>query len=500
MAIATAKRLVILALLPLSAGLSASSSAVPTPSSTTLPASRLVTPAQWHRQRRAAILEAYPQVGSLTGTKDARSVPVLALCNGLQVAAAIGSAHLPIAALVPLALLGGGTLSLWQFAILHDVKHGTAALPKGVSANEALFWGSLPSVFGYYLYLRYGHLSHHRTFGEEPLRSLFDSASSNFEDGDALFVAHRQHLADDRMGERVGFFGPDDVGGLGLSISRFFYSLGWRGEANSGSVSSGLVSSGSVNSGAGSNGAGAEGHAEGNAEWNAEGNADERGLGAVLQNGLVFTFSMAFERLALCVNDKVVALVGRNFFFPHKPDDFHAVCAKYSRASALLHATLLFAAGPHALLWLYLSEIGWQLPFHPASAMFVSNHPSLEAPVGGSVGGSVVKSVGKSVGGSVGEGLGCQPTASVYLDGPWDGRWYDWLCCFSNYHTEHHDFPDVPAFELRKLRDMAPTFYEEEALAGCRDGWAETMRRSFARREFYACAGAMADVRGETKP
>merc|ERR1712070_900593 len=45
-----------------------------------------------------------------------------------------------------------------------------------------------------------------------------------------------------------------------------------------------------------------------------------------------------------------------------------------------------------------------------------------------------------------------------------------------------------------------PTFYEEEALAGCRDGWAETMRRSFARREFYACAGAMADVRGETKP
>ena len=79
--------------------------------------------------------------------------------------------------------------------------------------------------------------------------------------------------------------------------------------------------------------------------------------------------------------------------------------------------------------------------------MFVSNHPSLEAPQG--------------PGGAVGE-CGCQPTASVYLGGAWEGRWYDWLCCFSNYHTEHHDFPDVPAFELRKLRDLAPSFYADE--------------------------------------
>ena len=54
--------------------------------------------------------------------------------------------------------------------------------------------------------------------------------------------------------------------------------------------------------------------------------------------------------------------------------------------------------------------------------MFVSNHPSLEAK------------------GGVG---GCQPTSSIY----WGGPAYDWLCCFANYHTEHHDFPDVPAFQ-----------------------------------------------------
>lgn len=108
------------------------------------------------------------------------------------------------------------------------------------------------------------------------------------------------------------------------------------------------------------------------------------------------------------------------------------------------------------------------VPLHPASAMFVSNHPSLDATVEGEA---------QSVG-------GCQPTASVYL-----GAWYDWLCCFSNFHTEHHDFPDVPAFRLRRLRDAAAPFYSDEALNGCRDGWWETMRRTFAKRDFYACGG-----------
>ena len=107
--------------------------------------------------------------------------------------------------------------------------------------------------------------------------------------------------------------------------------------------------------------------------------------------------------------------------------------------------------------------------------MFVSNHPSRDAPSSGGDGAS--------------DGVhGCQPTASVYL-----GAWYDWLCCFSNYHTEHHDFPDVPAFRLRRLRDLAAPFYAEEALAGARDGWWGTMERTFAGREFYACSDALSE-------
>jgi len=320
----------------------------------------------------------------------------------------------------------GGTLSLWQFALLHDVKHGTAALPSKLSANDVLFAGSLPSLFGYYLYLRHGHLSHHKNFGTLPLKALFDSEVSNFEDGDALFVAHRQSMPGDAPDKQIGFLGKKDVGGLGISISRTIYSLFWADPGDT-SVSQRL---------------------------------------APLWNACVYSFSMTFERAALVVGGGyAVALTGRNYFFPNKPQSFHDNASMYARASLLLQLALLAAVGPGAIVYLFWAEVGWQLPIHPASAMFVSNHPSLDAK------------------GATGV-HGCQPTASVYL-----GEWYDWLCCFSNFHVEHHDFPDVPAFRLRKLRDRAATFYSSEALHGCEDGWWETMRRTFVRRDFYACSG-----------
>ena len=394
------------------------------------------TPAQWHVARRKAILAAHPEVQNLIG-REQWTLPALAATNALQLSGAVACAHLPDPALVPLAVLVGGTLSLWQFALLHDVKHGTAALPDGVDPNAVLFAGSLPSLFGYFLYLRYGHLTHHKDFGRQPLKQLFDSEVAAFEDGDALFVAHRQQMRGDAPHARVGFVGQDDVGGLGLSISRTIYSLLWLDDADDADAHSTA--------------------AQARAAYNAA----------------VFGLSMSFERAALVFGGAVVpALTGRNFFFPNKPDSFHATCANYARASTALALALAAVAGPGALTWLFWAEVGWQLPVHPASAMFVSNHPSLESPV---------------------DDAGCQPTASVYLSSG-DGHWYDWLCCFSNYHTEHHDFPDVPAFRLRKLRDLAPEHYADDALAGARDGWWETMRRTFAGRDFYACSGAMEEV------
>jgi len=380
------------------------------------------TPSEWHRQRRKAILAAHPEVRELIG-QEASTLPLLAAVNLAQVGACVAAAHLPTYELVPAAVLVGGTLSLWQFALLHDIKHGTAALPSGLSRDRVVFWGAMPSLFGYFLYLRYGHLSHHRAFGERGISELFDSEQSTFEDGDVMFVAHRQLLPGDEAEERPGFVGTRAVGGLGISISRTVYAWLWSGRDG----------------------------------WEA-------------YNAAVFGAAMLFERAALVVGGGwAVALAGRNAFFPRKPDAFHATAADHARASAALQLALVLAAGgPGALLWLYLAEVGWQLPLHPASAMFVSNHPSLEAKEG----------VG-----------GCQPTSSIY----WGGPAYDWLCCFSNYHTEHHDFPDVPAFRLRALRDAAPEFYGGDALVGARDGWVATMRRTFAARQFYACSGPEID-------
>ena len=111
-----------------------------------------VTPSEWHRQRRRDILDAHPEVRSLIG-QDATTLPCLAAVNLAQLGACLAASQLPLFELVPTAVLVGGTLSLWQFALLHDIKHGTAALPNGLSRDHVVFWGALPSLFGYF----YGH-------------------------------------------------------------------------------------------------------------------------------------------------------------------------------------------------------------------------------------------------------------------------------------------------------------------------------------------------------
>ena len=390
----------------------------------------VVSPAKWHLSRRSQILSNHPEVKELIG-KEEWTVPILAATNIAQVGCATAFAHLPAPVQLPLAILLGGTLSLWQFTLLHDVIHGTAALPKGVRRNDVLFAGSLPSLFGYYLYLRYGHLTHHKSFGGEPLAALFDSEQSDFEDGDALFVAHRQRLSGDQPDGRIGFFGKADVGGLGISISRTIYALLWLDADAPLAAAAPAAASMPVAADADAAAASAitDAHSVG---------ARARAARAVY-NAAVFAFSMTFERAALVVGGSVVpALVGRNFFFPTKPDDFHSTCANYARVNLALALGLYVLVGPGAIAWLFWSEVGWQLPVHPASAMFVSNHPSLTARAGAGAGVAATPLVG-----------GCQPTASVYL-----GPWYDWLCCFSNFHTEHHGAAAPHAFPLEPSRSL----------------------------------------------
>jgi len=272
----------------------------------------------------------------------------------------------------------GGWLSLVQFACLHDVLHGGADV-SGLKAKDnralrrsVLFVGSQPSAFGYWLYLSLGHLTHHANTGDYGVRDLFESAQLEFEDGDSLFVAHRQ--------ETTG--ANDDPA---ISISRFSFRNAW------------VPGNGWVNAAA-------------------------------------YCASALAERAALFCNDKVVAATGRNgVFFPNKPDAFHAACAGYARFSAVAQGAVFLAAGCDARVFLYLvvAETAWQLPFFPAAALFVSNHGALDDAT--------------------------PPTRSVYGGGAFDA-----LCVAANYHTEHHDFPDVPLWRLAKLRALAgPEFYPD---------------------------------------
>jgi fatty acid desaturase len=180
--------------------------------------------------------------------------------------------------------------------------------------------------------------------------------------------------------------------------------------------------------------------------------------GNYVWNAFMFASSFLLERLLLVINDAVVALTGKNFFFPNKPQPFHQDCTRYARVATLLRIALWKFAGWKSLLFLYLSETLWSIPPHPACAMFVTNHGS-----------------------SIGTNGECIPTLSTYA-----GKWYSILTLGTNFHVEHHDFPTIPLNKLGKLRNIAPEFY---TVGNHANVW-QIMKRAFAYPDFYACTNA----------
>jgi len=388
---------------------------------------RLSSAAQWHRERRRQMIKRHgDQISSLERDASSQSiaVPLLAFANISLLLMSIWSGSLHPAKVLLLSL-PGSMLSLWQLQILHDCLHGSMfdksrskfgpfQIRRQALQDAVLFWGSMPSAFGYYLYLRYGHLTHHKNVGDPEkasLAKLFDSSEVDFEDGDVLFVAHRMKIKGD--------IGPTFTipsfrrGGQSRKITMSISKMGF--------------------------------------------NAWERTK--TLRNVVLFASSFMYERMMLVFNDTVVALTGKNFFFPNKPKQFHDECATYCRIAVLVRALLWAVGGWKSLLFLYLSETLWSIPPHPASAMFVTNH-------------------GSATNEETGE---CIPSSSTYA-----GRWYSLFTLGTNYHAEHHDFPTIPLNKLGALRDIAPEFYRK----GTDDNVFRIIKGAFADPDFYACMDA----------
>lgn len=290
--------------------------------------------AQWHAKRRREIL-----VNNRSAIRELESSRSVSFALPLLVASNLALAYLSIlSGSIPLwksfvnALFFGSTLSLWQLQLLHECLHG-AMLGRGTKLHKklrdlVLFWGSFPSGFGYWLYLRHGHLSHHSFVGSRSLDDAFSSPEDHLEDGDVLFVNHRMHMK--------GPFGPrlsallgakpdrDPILSIGRSGFRFWKEGSWA------------------------------------------------------RNAALFAFTFWLERILLVANDLFVAVRGQNRFFPAKSPRFHRRCARHARVSLLFKLLLARLANSawRPLAFLLLSETLWSLPPHPACAMFVTNHGS----------------------------------------------------------------------------------------------------------------------------
>ena len=260
--------------------------------------------------------------------------------------------------------------------------------------------------------------------------------TDTFEDGDILFVTHRMKLAGEK-GPMPPEWAQGKLPDAPMNVAFNFFSSMWR-------------------------------------------------EGQPHRNMLVYSLSMFLERLVLIISDKVVALTGFNAFFPNKPAAFHRAAANHARLALLFQTAVWWACGWKALVMLYIAETAWSLPVHPGCAMFITNHGSTPHPV------SADSRVPPGIGGGEGGGgemrdSGCQPTRSTYA-----GLWYDIVCCNTNYHLEHHDFPNIPILALPKLREIAPEFYDSSAVVAGTSLWS-TVKSAFDTPDFYACMGASPD-------
>jgi len=171
------------------------------------PADKETYAVEWHAARRRAILKAHPEVAALQGHNHL--TPLIGVAVGLLHAATCVLAQ----RCGSLGLLGGFALTLalaatvgaWckmiQFAVSHDLCHGTAgAWCRGTLAKHACFHAcTLPSVGGEtHQYYTLQHLGHHAALGDLSLLSSEPQSQSRRAPA-AVAVAESQQVSDAPM-------------------------------------------------------------------------------------------------------------------------------------------------------------------------------------------------------------------------------------------------------------------------------------------------------------
>jgi hypothetical protein len=299
--------------------------------SDTMPVMGLSEASSWHRGRRRAILTKYPEIQALEG-REPHGAFLLLFSNALQFFLMWKCASLSIPAIIILGCTVGATLSLWQLTTLHEVIHGTC-VRAGSRMQSFLMWiGSFPCVFGYFLYLQIGHLSHHNRMGAHSVADLFESNAPYFEDGDVLHATHRMRLAGPTGPKPPPALAPLFPDGRPASVALAFFEKGWR-------------------------------------------------EGQAIRNMLLYAASLCLERLVLIISDRVASVTGRVDFFAAKPaDGFHAVATGHARLQTAFQLAVLVLLGWRPLLYLFIAETAWSLPIHPACAMYITNHGSTTLP------------------------------------------------------------------------------------------------------------------------
>ena len=128
--------------------------------------------AAWHAARRKAITLAHPEVARLAERRpqDA-ATPLIALAAAVLHAGVCAAAtHLPLGVAVLLGYTVGAFFKMTQFAMLHDICHGSAGeYVRGWFARVCCFHLlSLPSMGGEtQMYYAYQHLGHHTNLGQD---------------------------------------------------------------------------------------------------------------------------------------------------------------------------------------------------------------------------------------------------------------------------------------------------------------------------------------------